>query len=309
MGFSVAKSRRIQDCGIYMTVWKQVEQDISAYLGRAFHITEKQSIGGGSINNAHRISDSKHSFFVKMNRQQLAYMFDAESRALEELSQARCIKVPEPVATGIWGHESYFIMSWIEFSGKPDGEMFGCQMAALHRVTHGQFGFDIDNTIGSTPQLNQWSSDWVDFWGKQRLGYQLDLAKSNGFGHRLYDLGLKLKDTMAQFYSHYQPLPSLLHGDLWSGNWAADEKGLPVIFDPASYYGDREADLAMMELFGHPGQNFFAAYNEHFPLDEGYSVRKNFYNLYHILNHANLFGSSYAIQAENMMESLLAEIS
>jgi fructosamine-3-kinase len=291
-----------------MTVWKQVEQDISTHLGRAFRIIDKHTIGGGSINNAHRISDSKESFFVKMNRQQLGYMFEAEMRALDELNNTQCIKVPQPVSCGVFGHESYIIMSWIDISGNPDGSIFGGQLAALHKVTATQFGFDIDNTIGSTPQLNQWSNDWLNFWGKQRLVYQLDLARNNGHGHRLYDLGLKLKDNMGLFFSNYQPQPSLLHGDLWSGNWGADEKGNPVIFDPAIYYGDRETDLAMMELFGHPGQKFFSAYNEHFPLHEGYSVRKNFYNLYHILNHANLFGSSYASQAENMMESLLAEV-
>lgn len=291
-----------------MTVWKQVEQDISMHLGRAFGIVEKQSIGGGSINNAYRISDVKNSFFVKMNRQQLAYMFEAESRALDELNKAHCIKVPELISCGVCGHESYIILSWIDFSGQPDSAVFGSQMAALHDVTAEQFGFDIDNTIGSTPQLNQWSNDWIDFWAKQRLGYQLELARSNGHSHRLYDLGLKLKDSMAVFFSDYRPQPSLLHGDLWSGNWGADGRGNPVIFDPASYYGDREADLAMMELFGHPGKKFFAAYNEHYPVHDGYAVRKNFYNLYHILNHANLFGSSYASQAENMMESLLAEV-
>lgn len=291
-----------------MNVWNQIEKDITVYLGSPFKITEKQSIGGGSINNAYRVSDSRHNFFIKLNRQQLAYMFEAESRALDELFQANCIKVPEPIVSGVCGHESYLIMSWINLSGQPRGEIFGRQMAELHRVKRDQFGFAIDNTIGSTPQLNQWSNDWIDFWQKQRLGYQLELAKSNGFSHRLYDLGLKLKEKTPLFFRNYQPQASLLHGDLWGGNWAADEKGEPVIFDPASYYGDREADLAMMELFGHPGQNFFVAYNEHFPLDSGYSVRKRFYNLYHILNHANLFGSSYAIQAENMMESLLAEV-
>lgn len=291
-----------------MSVWQCIEEKLSAHRGTPFLIKEKQRISGGSINNAFRVSDDKEAFFVKTNRQQLAYMFEAEAHALELLYQACSIKVPEPVAHGIADHESFLVLSWLQLSGQPKAEMFGQQMARLHQHTIDKFGFDIDNTIGSTPQLNQWSDDWVDFWQKQRLGYQLELANKNGFGHRLYDLGLTLAEKTPQFFQSYQPRASLLHGDLWGGNWSGDENGQPVVFDPASYYGDRETDLAMMELFGHPGQRFFDAYNDIYPLDTGYRVRKNFYNLYHILNHANLFGSSYAMQAENMMESLLAEL-
>ena len=124
----------------------------------------------------------------------------------------------------------------------------------------------------------------------------------------MYDLGQLLIEKDAAFFSDYRPAPSLLHGDLWSGNWAADQRGEPVIFDPACYYGDREADLAMMELFGSPGRAFFGAYNEAYAIDAGYKMRKDFYNLYHILNHANLFGSGYAHQAQDMLESLLATL-
>jgi len=145
-------------------------------------------------------------------------------------------------------------------------------------------------------------------WGKPYSLARSVKAPDRCFSHRLYDLGQSLIEQCAAFFSDYRPLPSLLHGDLWSGNWAGDEHGEPVIFDPASYYGDRETDLAMMELFGSPGQQFFAAYHDVYPVDSGFKVRKTFYNLYHILNHANLFGSSYALQAENMLESLLAEL-
>ena len=291
-----------------MTLWRQVEEQISQHCGREFRIAERRSIGGGSINNAYCIGDGKSSYFVKTNRAQLAYMFEAEAAGLAAIHATGSIKVPEPIAFGVSAHECFFIMSWLTLSGQPKGEAFGRKMAQLHRQTRQQFGFDIDNSIGSTPQLNQWSNDWIDFWCKQRLGYQLDLARKNGFGNRLYELGQGLIEKTPLFFQHYQPVASLLHGDLWSGNWAADERGEPVIFDPAAYYGDREADLAMMELFGHPGQAFFAAYNEAYPLDAGYPLRKKFYNLYHILNHANLFGSSYALKAENMIEDLLVEV-
>ncbi|MBC8210783.1 MAG: fructosamine kinase family protein [Gammaproteobacteria bacterium] len=291
-----------------MIDWKLIEQLLSKHSGRTFHIVERQVISGGSINNARRVSDGRESFFVKINRAPLAHMFAAESAALEELHNTGAIRVPEPISHGVSGQECYFVMRWLDLSGSPDAQEFGRRMAALHRHTHQQFGFHLDNTIGSTPQLNNWSDNWIDFWQKQRLGYQLKLAKQNGFGDRLYALGLQLNEKTPLFFASYTPVPSLLHGDLWSGNWGATGKGQPVIFDPACYYGDREADLAMMELFGHPGKRFFDAYHESFALDPGYALRKKFYNLYHVLNHANLFGSSYAMQAENMIESLLVEL-
>jgi protein-ribulosamine 3-kinase len=291
-----------------MALWAQIEKDISDFRGKEFHILSRQNIAGGSINNAFCIGDGKDSYFVKTNRHTLAYMFVAEARALDELNKTQTIKVPQPIACGVSGSESYAVMSWLTLSGQPNGILFGQKLAQLHRHYSDRFGFEIDNTIGSTPQRNQWTDDWVDFWKKQRLGYQLELAKENGHGHRLYDLGSCLREQCGAFFTSYHPRPSLLHGDLWSGNWAGSASGEPVIFDPASYYGDRECDLAMMELFGHPGQQFVAAYNESYALEPGYKIRKQFYNLYHILNHANMFGASYAMQAENMMESLLAEL-
>ncbi len=291
-----------------MTLWQHIEEAISSHLGERFLIEEKQSVGGGSINHAWRIGNGTLQFFVKTNRKPLAYMFEAESVALNEIQESASIKVPQPITAGVCGQECYLVLDWMAMSGSPDAELFGEGLAALHRHTRPQFGFAIDNTIGSTPQLNQCSEDWVDFWQKQRLGYQLKLARQNGFGAQLYDLGLDLIDKTPLFFADYQPLASLLHGDLWSGNWGALAQGEPIIFDPASYYGDREADLSMMELFGHPGRAFFDAYDAAYPIDSGYSLRRNFYNLYHILNHANMFGSSYAMQAEHMIESLLAEV-
>ena len=291
-----------------MSLWQQVEQDIARHLGQDFRISDRHTVAGGSINNAYRISDGKHNFFVKTNRARLLYMFEAEQRGLDEIFRTASIKVPEPVSTGVAGHESYFIMTWLGLQGQPRVELFAARLAAMHHCRAERFGFDIDNTIGSTPQVNAWQDDWIGFWRKQRLSYQLDLARRNGFGGRLYDLGQQLLEKTPLFFSDYQPLPSLLHGDLWSGNWAGAEQGEPVIFDPACYYGDHEADLAMMELFGHPGQRFFSLYHEHYPIDDGYRLRRNFYNLYHVLNHANLFGSSYAMQAESMLESLLASV-
>ncbi len=291
-----------------MSLWTEIERRISTHLGRSFRISERSPLAGGSINNAFRVGDGEQAFFVKTNRARLHGMFEAEATALQALTDADAIRVPRPVATGIHGHESYLVLSWLDIAGQPDAQRFGERMAALHRNTAERFGFAIDNTIGSTAQLNAWTDDWVDFWRKQRLGYQLDLALHNGFGHGLYDLGQQLIERTPAFFDGYRPVPSLLHGDLWSGNWGGGPGGEPVIFDPASYYGDRETDLAMMELFGSPGRGFFDAYDAAWPIDRGHAIRKNFYNLYHILNHANLFGAGYARQAENMIEALLAEV-
>jgi len=291
-----------------MTLWHDIQRDISAHLGEDFKLDDKHSVGGGSINHAWRISDGQYAFFVKTNRKALAFMFEAEALALAEIAASASIQLPQPVSTGVSGAECYLILDWLDMSGTPDSQHFGEQLAALHRHQKTQFGFAIDNTIGSTPQLNQWSDSWIDFWQKQRLGHQLKLARQNCFGAQLMDLGLDLLDRTPLFFASYHPVASLLHGDLWSGNWGALAQGEPVIFDPASYYGDREAELAMMELFGHPGRAFFDAYTATWPLDDGYAMRRNFYNLYHILNHANMFGSSYALQAEHMIESLLAEV-
>ena len=191
-------------------------------------------------------------------------------------------------------------------SAQSNSADLGRQLALLHHQTAPQFGWKRDNTIGSTPQINTWSDNWIAFLGEQRLGYQLRLAHKNGYGKQLVAQGERLMAHLADFFPGYQPVASLLHGDLWGGNAAFTVSGEPVIFDPAVYYGDREADLAMTELFGGFGRDFYAAYREAWPPDSGYATRKTLYNLYHILNHANLFGGAYPDQAENMIQRLLA---
>lgn len=291
-----------------MSLWQQIEEEIGRFRGKPFRITQRRVIAGGSINNAYQVGDGHDQFFVKTNRAHLAFMFEAEVRGLQALHSSQTITVPEPITHGVYAHESYSVIEWIDLSRAPRSDEFGRKMAAMHRCQEANFGFDIDNSIGSTPQRNPWSADWVDFWRKQRLGYQLELAHDNRLGNRLQDLGHSLLEHCGAFFSEYRPKPSLLHGDLWSGNWAGNNRGDPVIFDPATYYGDREADLAMMELFGGPGRAFFDAYHAAYPIDPGYEQRKVLYNVYHILNHANMFGGGYSAQAENMMESLLAKV-
>ncbi len=291
-----------------MDIWQHLEQQITQASGSAFHLNQNRSVGGGCINAAFRVSDGRRSYFVKTNSAAYASMFEAEAEALGEMTSSATVRVPEPVCYGRHGDQCYIVMEYLELGGSADMADFGQQLAAMHRVTDEYFGWRIDNTIGSTPQPNSQNKDWVEFWREQRLGFQLDIAARNGYGGELQRLGERLLADMPALFKHHQARPSMLHGDLWSGNYGALRDGTPVIFDPAFYYGDREADLAMTKLFGGFGGRFYAAYNEAWPLDQGFEIRETFYNIYHIINHLNLFGGGYHAQAISMIERVLAEL-
>lgn len=292
-----------------MALWQHIENQIEETTGLPFHITGNQNVGGGSINTACRVADGDRQYFIKTNHAHHAEMFAAEAEGLTQMAASRTVRVPEPVCYGSFGQQCFVVMEYLELGGRADMVLLGQQLAAMHRQTNGSFGWHIDNTIGSTPQPNTQSKDWIQFWREHRLGFQLELAASNGYGGELQRLGERLMSDLPVLFESYQPVVSMLHGDLWSGNYGGLSDGEPVIFDPAFYYGDREADLAMTTLFGGFGGNFYAAYNEAWPLDEGYRVRKTFYNIYHILNHLNLFGGGYHDQAMSMMKNVLSEIS
>ena len=235
-------------------------------------------------------------------------MFEAEAEALREMAATATVRVPGPVCFGEFGGQAYVVMEHLELGGSADMAAFGRQFAAMHRVTAEQFGWRIDNTIGSTPQPNTPTDNWIEFWRERRLGFQLETAARNGYGGALQRLGERLLVEMPALFVGHEARPSMLHGDLWGGNYGALRDGTPVIFDPAFYYGDREADLAMTALFGGFGSRFYAAYDEAWPLDAGYGVRKIFYNIYHVINHLNLFGGGYEGQAIGMIERVLAEL-
>lgn len=246
--------------------------------------------------------------FVKVAPVAREPAFEAEAEALRELAAARAVRVPAVLGLGTSGSQSFLALEWIEFGAARPGteSLLGEQLAQLHRVTAARFGWHRDNTIGATPQRNDWCADWTQFFARHRLGFQLDLAERSGHGGRWTEQGRRLCERLDVYFAGYTPQPSLLHGDLWGGNWAADTSGAPVIFDPATYYGDREADLAMTHLFGGFGREFYAAYAAAWPLDHGAGARRDLYNLYHVLNHLNLFGGGYRGQAERLIERLLA---
>ena len=293
-----------------MSLWSDIAIQISASTNTHFDVEKISSISGGCINQAYCIKDSKHSFFVKLNKPNSLHMFEAEATGLQEIKNSHSLRVPTPICSGRNDTNSWLVLEYIEMDHitKNGSAALGIGLAEMHRISFEKFGWMQNNTIGSTPQINNFSFDWIQFWRKHRLGYQLQLARTNGYTGRLLKQGEYLMAELEAFFPETPQVASLLHGDLWSGNYSYDLAGRPVLYDPAIYYGDRETDLAMTELFGGFSTTFYAAYSEAYPLDPGYKTRKILYNLYHILNHLNLFGVSYLNQAEDMMEKLLTEI-
>lgn len=293
-----------------MSLVPDLARHITTATGRAFTPVSQQDVGGGCINRALVLESGAQRYFVKLNSVERLPMFEAEAEGLREIAATNTVRVPLPVCGGVAANQAFLVLEYLPLRGADAQaqERLGRELAQMHRAAARHFGWRRDNTIGSTPQPNASADDWVAFWREQRLGFQLGLAADNGYGGSLQHDGGKLLDRLPAFFRDYRPVASLLHGDLWGGNAAATDTGVPVIFDPAVYFGDREADLAMTELFGGFSARFHAAYREAWPLDAGYRVRKNLYNLYHVLNHLNLFGGGYRAQAQQMIERLLAEI-
>jgi protein-ribulosamine 3-kinase len=291
-----------------MSLWETIGTELATVTGKKATLVHQGSVGGGCINQTVQVQYGEQTFFVKLNSASRAGMFEAEARGLRELRDSATLRVPEPQCWGKDGQSAWLVLENLALGGNGDPAALGRGLADMHRVTQPLFGWVQDNTIGSTPQINTQERDWVLFWREHRLRFQLDLAERHGHGGRLRARGERLLDELPLLFANYQPAASLLHGDLWSGNYAYTHEGEPVIFDPAVYYGDRETDLAMTELFGGFGRTFYASYRDSYPLDAGYAVRKTLYNLYHVLNHLNLFGGGYLSQAQGMVDNLLSEL-
>jgi len=274
---------------------------------RPFLLRRATAVGGGDTHQAFQLEGTDGSrYFFKLNEARHHALFIAEAAGLQAIAATNTIRVPQAITHGASDGISFLALEHLQLDGRRDTRRLGAQLAALHRHSADRFGFTQDNFIGSTPQPNDWTDDWLDFWREQRLGHQLRFAAQNGYGGELQRLGAQLMAALPAFFAGYSPQPSLLHGDLWGGNHGFLADGTPTLFDPAAYYGDRECDIAMTELFGGYPADFYAAYQAAWPLDAGYARRRALYNLYHILNHANLFGGGYARQAESMISALLA---
>jgi len=289
---------------------RQVAAAIAAAGGGSPTDMEVTPIGRGNVALAYRIHSGERDYFLKTHDAARHFMFEAEAAALMEIAATNAIRVPLPLCFGVAEGRTYMALEWMDLHplDAAAAPRMGRSLAALHRHTAAKFGWQRDNSIGATPQPNPRSSDWLAFWKVHRLGYQLKLAEERGYGGELQSLGQRLLEQCDGLFVGYAPVPSLLHGDLWIGNAGCDPAGTPVIYDPACYYGDREADLAMTSLFGGFPESFAAAYEESWPVDEGYGLRRDFYNLYHLLNHLNLFGHGYLARTESTMRRLLAAL-
>jgi fructosamine-3-kinase len=287
-----------------------LRQALQRALGRSLDPGPASRVAGGSVGECVRWAGDDGDLFVKLAPAEWQWAFEAEGAGLAELDAAGAIRVPALLGSGTAGSTAWLALRWIDFVTpvRRSEALLGEQLASLHRVGAPRFGWHRGNTIGATQQHNPWDDDWARFFVRHRLGWQLDLAETHRASTHLLDGGRRLCEIAGALFSSYRPVPSLLHGDLWGGNWATDVSGEPVLFDPAVYFGDREADIAMTRLFGGFGPAFYAAYQSAWPLDAAAGTRRAFYNLYHVLNHYNLFGGGYAAQAEAMIERLLAEL-
>lgn len=286
-------------------MWTQIDAQISEAINTSFESRDRRSVSGGCINQGYRVSDGTQAFFVKLNQANQLEMFEAEALGLEQMREVQAIRVPKPICVGVTGNSAYIALEWLDL-GRGSSQAWaelGRNLARMHQYQRATaFGWERNNTIGATPQINSWTSSWVDFFTQYRIGYQLELGRQNG---GRFQNGTRLLERIPELLAGHHPKPSIVHGDLWSGNAAVTQSDEPVIFDPAIYWGDREVDLAMTELFGGFPAEFYRGYAESLAIKPGYKQRKTLYNLYHVLNHFNLFGGGYESQANRMIDQLI----
>lgn len=263
-------------------------------------------VSGGSIDRAYRIEAAPVPIFVKLASQVALPMLEVEALGLDALRDAGGVRVPEVLATGKSADVAFLALEWIDF-GAPSvtaERSLGRGLARLHRATADAYGWMHDNRIGATPQLNTRSADWVSFFAERRLRFQLERAIDTGLPISASRAVESLIDDLDRVIGEHPTQPSLVHGDLWGGNWAVTGIAEPVMFDPAVHYADREVDIAMTRLFGGFGQAFYNSYGEEWPLSDGWEQRTIVYNLYHVLNHFNLFGPGYLGQLTTSLAAL-----
>ena len=266
-------------------------------------------VGGGCIHSAWRLDGPDGPVFVKTNRAASGWLLEAEADGLEALRGAGFLRVPGVLGSGAERDIAWLALEWLELrpTTSAAARALGEGLARQHLAAGRRFGWHRDNAIGATPQPNGPADDWGEFFAARRIGFQLELGARQGLPRRLLARGASLRAQVPVLLADRRPAPALLHGDLWGGNRAADEQGKPVVFDPAVHYGDPECDLAMTRLFGGFGGAFYAAYDAMLPPAPGRALRARLYQLYHVLNHANLFGGGYVGQAERLIDELLAE--
>jgi fructosamine-3-kinase len=286
---------------------QKLDQFLSLKFGNDFLLKNFTPFAGGCINNGGRILTNQGSFFLKWNNaEKFPGMFAAEAKGLHLLASTNAIRIPQLLNSFERGGYQFIVMEFIESRQRSPHywHLLGQRLALLHKSTDEYFGLDHDNYIGSLHQQNQRSGSWIDFFITHRLNVQLAIAVEQGSAD---------KYLVKKFETLYKKLPSILtnerpslvHGDLWNGNLITDDQGLPCLIDPAVYYGHREVDLAMSQLFGGFSSEFYDAYQEVFPLAPGLSQRFDLYNLYPLLVHLNLFGKGYLRQVLDIIDSFV----
>ncbi|MBS3744861.1 MAG: fructosamine kinase family protein [Wenzhouxiangellaceae bacterium] len=280
---------------------------IAGSLGWRDRKLEFRAVSGGSIAGSWRLESAGRRAFVKTMPDAQAAMLDAERDGLERLAESGAIATPAVLGHGAADDSAWLALEWLELRPltASASATLGRQLAELHRCRAETFGLENDNFIGATPQPNTRMADWTEFLFEHRLGFQLELL-SESRSDIDADLKRRLHEAWQARLAGYAPAASLLHGDLWGGNAAALPDGQPALFDPAVHYGDRECDLAMADLFGGFDAAFFDAYAEQWPLEPGWRLRRDFYQLYHLLNHANLFGGHYVSASRRLIDRLAA---
>jgi protein-ribulosamine 3-kinase len=287
-----------------------IRAGLAALLCTDILSTPAQRVEGGCIHQCFCYDTKNGRVFVKVASKDLLDVLHAESVGLQDLHAANAIRIPQVLGVGAAEGQVLLVLEWMDLQRTTPScdAILGEQLARQHRVLKPLYGYKRSNFIGSTAQSNLWSRDWLNFWRERRFEAQLNLLERQAVDADFMERATLLCALMESFFTAHSPVASLLHGDLWKGNYAADTSGAPVIFDPAVYYGDRECDIAMTRLFGGFRDEFYSAYQDIWPLDVGWQQRTELYNLYHVLNHYHLFGGAYLAQANDMVGRLLAEL-
>ena len=280
--------------------------ELQAFLSQKLQtpVLKIQTVGGGCINQTYKIITANKEFFCKVNSaSKFPHLFEKEKNGLELIQKHGVIKTPAIVDYAIMGSEQILILEWIEEgnSNTRFWKIFGQQLASLHQISSDQFGLDEDNFMGSVPQINKKQKSWIVFFIDNRLQPLIKLCNNKGLltsQHRQqFEI---LYERLPQVFNNEKP--ALLHGDLWSGNYMCSKEGMPLLIDPAAYFGHRSGDLAMTTLFGGFDKGFYEAYHYHFPFPDNYKEQWDICNLYPLLVHLFLFGKSYLLQIEQTLD-------
>lgn len=284
-------------------MWHFISEKISEAIESDFICGDIREVHGGDTHQSFKISDGRKRFFVKTNNADAALNFQAEALGLMALSENSHLQVPNFICHGICEDKSYIVLQHILIKeGIPQQWLeLGAGLAKMHKTqVSDSYGCEFNNYIGNTPQVNHAMTNWCDFFAENRIGHMLQLLAKSGI--RFVDIDAAVEHVKSFLQSH-QPRASMLHGDLWRGN-IGFYKSQPVIFDPAFYYGDRETDIAMTELFGPFPDSFYQGYQQVWSLASGYESRRPLYQLYHILNHALMFGGNYMQSAKDTLKHI-----